>query len=555
MTNSNNSVQIKINENNFLSNLGAIFSNTGKVINELIQNASRAKATTISFTTSVENGRACLTILDDGSGIADMQKLLSIAESGWSSDVDKCNPYGMGFLSTLFACEHIKIQSQHQMLSSNTEDIISGESIEIQDSLRANGTLIEMEGISEALFSYLTSTNYNREVDRIGEGYDIDVVLNGVLMFKHHSRMTLNASSNYIEHKFEYGSIYFDTNHNGLSWLAYLQGALISSANPVTSSNQLNPHHIVHLNDDVKARMPDRAELLDAETVKQSIRTNVQFLMMQFLQKELKRLGCESFSFNHLLWRNAVSYAPQVLNNVDFLTKSEIGETKSYELGLAGYDGVEHSQLEQPISRAEVESSLLFALPEHESEEDTININYLKHLRNALFVNVCGLHADHWIHKCEIREVSELDVTIELVNPTSTATLNGLYSIPIVLCDQYTLKGEYGQVVVETDAVVVSGDEFDYGTLVIPEREHLSTALGIYANYDDEWGCFSESDKDRDNYLLEKLYNKLRASSPEVLIQRVLDDAFMGSGLKNTLNNLKFSISFSGTDIVVTEYK
>jgi hypothetical protein len=58
MTNSNKSVQIKINESNFLANLGAIFSNTGKVINELIQNASRANATTISFTTSVENGRA-----------------------------------------------------------------------------------------------------------------------------------------------------------------------------------------------------------------------------------------------------------------------------------------------------------------------------------------------------------------------------------------------------------------------------------------------------------------------------------------------------------------
>ncbi|CAK2325206.1 Sensor histidine kinase [Vibrio crassostreae] len=554
MTNSHNSVQIKINENNFLSNLGAIFSNTGKVINELIQNASRANATTISFTTSVENGRACLTILDDGSGIADMQKLLSIAESGWSSDVDKCNPYGMGFLSTLFACEHIKIQSQHQMLSSNTEDILSGESIEIQDSLRGNGTLIEMEGISEALFSYLTSTNYNREVDRIGEGYDIDVVLNGVLMFKHHSRMTLNASSNYIEHKFEYGSIYFDSKNDGLCWLAYLQGALISSTNTVTSSNQLNPHHIVHLNDDVKARMPDRAELLDAETVKQSIRTNVQFLMMQFLQKELKRLG-ESFSSNHLLWRSAVRYAPQVLNKVDFLTKSEIGESKSYELGLAGYDGVEHSQLRQPISRADVESSLLFALPEHESEEDTININYLKHLNNVLFVNVISLHADHWIHKCEIREVSELDVTIELLNPTSTATLNGLYSIPIVLCDQYTLKGEYGEVVIETDAVVVSGNEFSYGTLVIPEKENLSTALGIYGNYDDEWGCFCENDKDRDNYLLEMLYNKLRASSPEVLIQKVLDEAFMGQGLRNTLNNLTFTISFSGTDIVVTETK
>ncbi|PMM69848.1 ATP-binding protein [Vibrio sp. 10N.261.46.F12] len=116
MTNSNKSVQIKINESNFLANLGAIFSNTGKVINELIQNASRANATTISFTTSIENGRANLTVLDDGSGITDMQKLLSVAESGWSSDVAKCNPYGMGFLSTLFACEHITIQSQHQRL-------------------------------------------------------------------------------------------------------------------------------------------------------------------------------------------------------------------------------------------------------------------------------------------------------------------------------------------------------------------------------------------------------------------------------------------------------
>lgn len=554
MTNSNKSVQIKINESNFLANLGAIFSNTGKVINELIQNASRANATTITFTTSVENGRANLIVLDDGSGITDMQKLLSVAESGWSSDVAKCNPYGMGFLSTLFACEHITIQSQHQRLSASTEDIVSGESIEIEDSPLGKGTLIQMEGISDALFGYLTSSKYDREVDRIGEGYDIDVVLNGVLMFKHHSRMTLESSTQYIEHKFEYGSIYFDTKHNGLSWLAYLQGALISSTNAVTSSNQLNPHHIVHLNDDVKARMPDRAELLDAETVKQSIRTSVQTLMMQFLQKELKRLG-QSFAFDRLLWRKAVNYAPQVLNTVDYLTKREIGESKSYELGLAGYDGVEHSQLKQPMSRAEVESSLLFALPEHDSEGETININYLMYLENVLFVDVRGLHADHWIHQCEIREVSELDVSIELVNPTSVATLNGKYSIPIVLCDQYILKGEYGQVVIETDAVVVSGDEFDYGTLIIPEKEDLSTALRIYADYDDEWGCFCESDKDHDNYLLEKLYSNLRASSPEVLIEKVLDEAFRDSGMKQNLNNQTFTVSFSGTDIIVSENK
>ncbi|NOH36482.1 hypothetical protein [Vibrio chagasii] len=207
------------------------------------------------------------------------------------------------------------------------------------------------------------------------------------------------------------------------------------------------------------------------------------------------------------------------------------------------------------MSRAEVESSLLFALPEHDSEDETININYLMYLENVLFVDVTGLHADHWIHQCEIREVSELDVSIELVNPTSVATLNGKYSIPIVLCDQYILKGEYGQVVIETDAVVVSGDEFDYGTLIIPEKEDLSTALGIYADYDDEWGCFCESDKDHDNYLLEKLYSNLRASSPEVLIEKVLDEAFRDSGMKQNLNNLKFTVSFSGTDIVVTETK
>lgn len=83
--------------------------------------------------------------------------------------------------------------------------------------------------------------------------------------------------------------------------------------------------------------MPDRAELLDAETVKQSIRTSVQTLMMQFLQKELKRLG-QSFAFDRLLWRKAVNYAPQVLNNVDYLTKREIGESKSYVTSLDSLD-------------------------------------------------------------------------------------------------------------------------------------------------------------------------------------------------------------------------
>ncbi|MFA0340828.1 ATP-binding protein [Vibrio sp. 10N.222.54.C3] len=550
MTNSNNSVQIKINENNFLSNLGAIFSNTGKVINELIQNASRANATTISFTTSVENGRACLTILDDGSGIADMQKLLSIAESGWSSDVDKCNPYGMGFLSTLFACEHIKIQSQNRMLSSSTEDIVSGESIEIEDSLHGNGTLIEMEGVTDALFNYLTSTAYNREIDQVGAGYDIDVVLNGKILAKTHSRVVLDDIGNLVKSKFSFGTIYFNPEIDKLSWIAYLQGAFIANNYNSVQSRTLQPDHIVHLDDSVRARMPDRAELLDSEEIKKSIHVEMKKLMQNSLQQKLNELGSEAFAANSTLWKCAINYAPELLNDIDFLTESEIEESTTYELALAGHDAVTHSQLEQPISRTDVESSLLFAFPEREEEYETININYLMGLDNVVFVDTQKLHKDHWIHNCTIRYVEDLKVDIQLSNPSPTEILNGFYSISIVLCDEYTLSGEYGDVIINDDAAVASDQ-----TLVIPAKEDLSMALRIYGSYEDEWNCYCESDMDRDIYLLEKLYMKLRAESPEVLIQRVLDDAFMGSGLKNTLNNLKFSISFSGTDIVVTETK
>jgi hypothetical protein len=78
-----------------------LFDNTlATVLNELIQNARRAGATKLDIVTESVDGKTLVTMHDNGPGVDDPRKLLTLGLSGWDSKIaDNEDPAGMGFFS------------------------------------------------------------------------------------------------------------------------------------------------------------------------------------------------------------------------------------------------------------------------------------------------------------------------------------------------------------------------------------------------------------------------------------------------------------------------
>jgi hypothetical protein len=86
-----------------LSKVSRLFnSSLTDCLNELLQNARRAGATTVKMTLSDDR---LLTLEDDGTGIAQPQTLLTLGESDWSEETQQQeDPAGMGVFSLANYC-------------------------------------------------------------------------------------------------------------------------------------------------------------------------------------------------------------------------------------------------------------------------------------------------------------------------------------------------------------------------------------------------------------------------------------------------------------------
>jgi hypothetical protein len=93
-------VQARINDS-VLERVSRLYSaSLEDILNELLQNARRANATSIDLTVSEVGKQNYLTIADDGDGVATPDLLLSLGESQWQKDtVQGEDPAGMGFFS------------------------------------------------------------------------------------------------------------------------------------------------------------------------------------------------------------------------------------------------------------------------------------------------------------------------------------------------------------------------------------------------------------------------------------------------------------------------
>lgn len=112
-------VQLKVATEKLIPNLAYAFTSRTTFVKELMQNANRAGSSTVSIWTT-EDG---FVIEDDGVGITNMQDLLTVAESGWDDSVKITQkPFGIGWLSALFAADWVCVSSNGSTLEGMTAD-------------------------------------------------------------------------------------------------------------------------------------------------------------------------------------------------------------------------------------------------------------------------------------------------------------------------------------------------------------------------------------------------------------------------------------------------
>src|ERR1035437_4619 len=138
-----------------------------------MQNARRAQATQVEFNFCPET--KVLQISDDGCGIESIETLLTVAESGCDAElIAQEHPFGIGFLSALFACRHITVVSKSGSIDAATEEVLAFKPVTITPVNAWNG------------ITTLTLHDIDLELDKIhvalrrcARGFPIPVIFNG----------------------------------------------------------------------------------------------------------------------------------------------------------------------------------------------------------------------------------------------------------------------------------------------------------------------------------------------------------------------------------------
>lgn len=170
-------MRISIHQDNMLKVLKNTFSKSTDLIVELLQNSRRAGATEVSIDTLGNK----VTFTDNGSGITDFNKLLTIADSGYTEEViEEEHPFGIGFLAAMFKAKEITIRSNNKLLIMDTEKVLAGENVQLTDADEVTDkTVITLYFENEKA---MTEAVVCTDMSRLLTYFPIDVIVNGTLI-------------------------------------------------------------------------------------------------------------------------------------------------------------------------------------------------------------------------------------------------------------------------------------------------------------------------------------------------------------------------------------
>ncbi len=366
---------LKTNQNRLIANLRYAFT-PYSMLGELLQNARRAGAQHIHITARDNT----LIVRDDGSGIADLQTLIFIAESGWDQELqNRENSFGMGVLSTLYFAETLAVHSGDKAFCAPTASIIRGDAIEVYTKPYCSGTEIQLDGVQSPQAELNLAQWLEQQLKRLCEAFPVEVIFNGTE----------------IDHPLAETSLpWRDTpmgrvliNLSGRSWQSrcFLQGL------PIAQKHVSSHHQVILLRDDILARLPDRQSLLNGEEEHPRIQAAINAAYRQALIEAKENLAGADFVLLHgetcLSSQNA-----DLLNDIPFAL---LDWFRNWDENPAGHyrdwdrymrDGVEN--------RAAIEDVGVWYI---DDEDNCLAAETYLEARKAFLLEEERLNANHWL--------------------------------------------------------------------------------------------------------------------------------------------------------------
>lgn len=493
------SIRLNINESSYLGSLKNTFTKKFTTISELLQNSRRSGATLIKVTL-VPNEKV-IVIEDNGSGISDFSNLFTVGNSGWKdSDIGKENPYGVGFISTLFLARVITIASGGKVVRQTTKSILNQEPILIRDNVSNSpkkGTKITLKGggiDADFIFGFFN------EIQSIAKGFPIDIIYKNTefiippeLLHSPHRAIDTNTLEGV-------GEIIKDDLVT-LAPILYLNGVRVSS-NPTMHMRESNLN-VIHLDpQEFQARMPDRDILIEESAEITKIITklagyhNENFLRAVKVSQPHLVQGVVNDYFRKLPRLPILDINPdseegrlvlhEALNKVDNLPTLLVNKPVDY----SGINDFTNLAIGRDFTKDNIGNSQIYVVDTtHNSQEygyslDTCNtsiaLRFICNNKESFladeFHTKHHLHKDHWFHKSivyvdpdNLEEHFTLDhgkVLKEAVHDTSQI----LYDIKFQLVEKIEITN------VITGEKVSSEDTPSLTNVVSPDNVFLFTS-------------------------------------------------------------------------------
>jgi hypothetical protein len=497
-------VQVRINEQGALRNGRFAFTDRYTLVTELLQNARRAGATEVSI--DYDEAQAALTVCDDGCGIDDFQKLLTLHESGWHAGiVEEENAFGVGFSKCLYAAKNVSIASKGRRLEFDTELALQREVLEVlTDADTAPGrTTVRLGGV--------VLPHLEVELARLVRGFPVPVRFNGVLLPRPHSVGAMRF------HETDIGLVQLagaTSGHYATSLAVYLQGLLIAQRDYYCEGG--SPLNVVHLDSRTFiARLPDRRELVDSAEQMKRVTQAIERLWGRLLREHKKALTpdlfCERF------WPVAQHTANHALfDDVPLLPRQACDQVVSYPINGGTTEFCE--SLAQHLDRQAVESGEVGVVAMYTFDDDEVARWMYVRARGLVLVNAASLGDGHWVH-AHLRDIASGDIAVTAVEPSHRVEFDGRWVCPTVqLCRRVTIRVGNDQVDVDDDAV------FHDAVVYLPAGCHSGEVVRQISDYQDEYDRFDDADCHADAIALADLVRRLRAVDPKATLMSLMRD-------------------------------
>lgn len=522
-------VAVTSDTRSLLNALAATFTNNSStVLGELLQNARRAGASKVEITATDET----LAIVDDGRGIDDLSILLSIAKSGWDSEIQvNESPYGLGFISCLFAAQHITVASKGKLATAATADLLDLIPMTVQAGDIDGITSITLGGHKFGDLQKITL-----RLNGLVAGFPIPVFLNGVELARPHAIgncelvqvSTGLVSPGVLEgagiHRFYLQGLPIEEHFSSVRARSYGGGAdlLCMHLDPVQ----------------FHGRMPDRNGLLEPEQSGKRISQSIKDAIRDHLNRRAAEMPQQDFIAQYADLAMTMGML-DLLNGIPFVPVRWLGKFVETPIlsGETTDSRIGYGDLPPVVSREEIERQGIFACDE---ESEDLHAMLALHARGCI-VRGRWLTAGHWLTAIT-KDVDDKDFTIEPGKVLGEGRV-GVYgwSITVRLCEELHLISAVdhpslaGRIPVDACC--------EEGILYITENASLSDTLKQLSNFEDD-ERFDEAAYDRAYDDLNAMLLTIKHNDPARLLQCYLDNGIRIS-TPEQLRGKSFTVAFN----------